>query len=253
MRHPKPLDTLNAEWCSLATSRPCGPTGIAWASITPLLQVQQVGELVQMLTDGSRGPQQCDELLWPLLKLAVEGDELAARTVLQAMLGVFSRLGHRARLRGLDDPAETALEALWSAILTYPLHRRQRVAANLAGEALGMLPMADHHLEPRPAPVHEDSPAQEAQAPDTEEAAALLLWARRHRVLNAAELELLTEVYMHGTPSAAVATAQGLSDVATRKRLSRATSKLARAVRVRLENPTSQDVLAEISLTSTRS
>lgn len=251
---PRMLQALNCQWDSTVHAQPpAGSTGISWALMSARLDRPNVGAIVQALTaTPSPAPEVADETLWSLLSLASQGDDLAARTALQAMLGALSRLGHRATLRGLEDPHETALEAMWTSIRTYPLNRRQRVAANLAGEALAALPMAEHHIAPLAQPLHEQTPTKKVSAPCTEEAAALLVWAHRHHILTQEELQMLTQVYLHGLPTSVIANCLGVGEAATRKRLSRATHKLAKAVRTKLAHPTAQEVVAEVNYELTR-
>lgn len=236
---------LNHEWDRLRTRRPASPTGLPWSRVSPALDAPQVGELLDTLLSRP-APQIADGLLWPLLLLASEGDELAARTILQATMGMAVRLSHQARHRGLEDPEEVALSALWSAIRTYPLHRRKRVAANLHGQALKALPHLGEVPCPTPVPIDANEAIPPCEHPATEEGAALLVWARTHQILREEDLLLMEQVYLREVPTGDVAAAQGLSQAAVRQRLSRATRALARAVQERLGAPSAGEVVEQV-------
>jgi DNA-directed RNA polymerase specialized sigma24 family protein len=72
---------------------------------------------------------QPDAVLGALLTEVSTGDPLAARVVLQAMLGRMVRMAGRDPAAGVDD----YLSALWCRIRSYPLAARpSRIAANLS-------------------------------------------------------------------------------------------------------------------------
>lgn len=76
---------------------------------------------------------QPDAVLGALLTEVSTGDQLAARAVLQALLGRMVQMAGRDRAAGIDD----YVSALWCQIHTYPLASRpERVAANLALDTL---------------------------------------------------------------------------------------------------------------------
>lgn len=241
------LAALNDEWSRLRTTRPVGSTGVRWSTVSDSLDVLEVGQLVDALA-ARPDPQVADAILWPLLFLAGDGDELAGRTVLQATLGLAARLSRQARTRGLEDPHEVALGALWSAIRAFPLHRRHRIAANLAGEAMKALPRADHRTIVVPDPREDWETSPEHEAPATEEVAALLVWARTHRILASEDLSLMTAVYLREVSPTVAGRHLGLSAPAVRKRLSRATRVLTTQVRERLACPSPEDVVQQVAL-----
>ena len=83
-----------------------------------------------VLARASRGD---DEVLRPLLVEAHQGDALAGRVVLQALLGRLVGMARRDREAGVDD----YVAALWCVLASYPLARRPaRIAANLALDTL---------------------------------------------------------------------------------------------------------------------
>src|SRR3954449_12847007 len=74
-----------------------------------------------------------DPTLGLLLARCADGDQLAGRVVLQAMLGKLVRMGYRDAAAEVDD----YVAALWLLIPAYPLARRpRRIAANLALDTL---------------------------------------------------------------------------------------------------------------------
>ena len=76
---------------------------------------------------------QPDAVLAALLTLVSKGDQLAARVVLQAMLGRVVRMAGRDPAAGVDD----YVSALWCRICAYPLASRpSRIAANLSMDTL---------------------------------------------------------------------------------------------------------------------
>ena len=76
---------------------------------------------------------QPDAVLGALLTEVSTGDQVAARVVLQALLGRVVQMAGRDRSAGIDD----YVSALWCQIHAYPLATRpDRVAANLALDTL---------------------------------------------------------------------------------------------------------------------
>ena len=74
-----------------------------------------------------------DAIFGALLTEVSNGDQLAARVVLQAMLGRIVRMARRDPHAGVDD----YIAALWCRIETYPLASRPyRIAANLSMDTL---------------------------------------------------------------------------------------------------------------------
>jgi DNA-directed RNA polymerase specialized sigma24 family protein len=117
---------LNDEWEELV-SRQTGAVA-RWRSrhsvLSGCLHLDDV--LLAARQDG-------DSVLGALLSENRVGDELAGRTVLQAMLGKVVLLALRDRDAEVDD----YVTAMWCRIRTYPLQTRpRRIAANLALDTL---------------------------------------------------------------------------------------------------------------------
>lgn len=116
------VDALNRDW-SVLVDRHRGLVA-RWA-----LQYEafaNCGSLDDVLAAVQLGS---DAGLRALLTEASKGDQLAARVVLQAMLGRMVRMALRDSKASIDD----YLSALWCQIQNYPLASRpERIAANLS-------------------------------------------------------------------------------------------------------------------------
>ncbi len=112
------------------------------ASQPPLAGFTGLAQIVAGISTDEAGR---DAILLALLELAQDGDRLAGRVVLQAMLGravrVASSIVRRPDVAGDRDEAQAvAVAALWQAISTYRLAARpRRVAANLALDTLALV------------------------------------------------------------------------------------------------------------------
>ena len=106
-----------------------------WAERDPSLgEFASLNALVEKVNERGRGDES-DAILLLLLRLA-PFDDLAARTVLQAMMPAMKNLTAKFSTCGAWSPEETAavvVAAMWERIRGYPVERRPRkVAANLA-------------------------------------------------------------------------------------------------------------------------
>lgn len=187
------------------------------------------GHLVEAIKNGPRS----DELLHQLLSLHQDGEDFAGRVVLQAMLGRADALTRTAAGRG-HDPHDSVC-AMWTAIATYPLHLTQRVAANLAMNALKAMSAAVADEVPGPEVIESAIHAEQTDGrldaspiSATDEAVTLMLWALDHQVLTRDEVQILA--HHHLGDGYRVAAPLGLSPHAARQRRSRAVRKLAAAV-----------------------
>lgn len=229
--HATYIGRLNHEWSSTLADQ---PTSWDLPVASPATTLQEV---LEAISDAANA----DQVLHALLQLHHAGDTTAGRVLLQTMLGATHRLTRTARSRGLPDGEADAIAAMWAAIATYPMHRTQRVAANLTLEALASLQKA----------LSSDLPASEdledlahweqscgrlsgSHGPSaSEEASEALLWALDQDVLTRDEVALLTSIYItsDSVTSAELAEVHGLSAAALRQRQHRAVRKLATAVR----------------------
>ncbi|WP_375431251.1 RNA polymerase sigma factor [uncultured Friedmanniella sp.] len=125
------VEALNADWRQLVEHRP--PQVLEWSVRRPELGDRP--ELADLLDRASAG---CDTTLHALLAEAQSGDRLAARTVLQSLLGRLVRMAARDGRASADD----YVAAAWCVLVAYPLAARPvRIAANLALDTL----KAVHH------------------------------------------------------------------------------------------------------------
>jgi hypothetical protein len=128
MQYSKVLD---AEWRRLSTSPEACRRLHSWATTHPALA--GYADLQELLNARAAGESAAGPILLALAKLAPE-DEIAARTLLQALLPRIVRL---VSTKCADDPtADEDLVALtWERIRTYPPTRTGSVAANVMRDA----------------------------------------------------------------------------------------------------------------------
>lgn len=223
------VDALNRDWAEIAAGH--DDHSLAFAVPSPVLEA--CGGLREVERRASQGQ---DLVLHALLAQAGEGDPLAARTVLQAMLGRVVRLAGRDRWGSVDE----YVAALWCVIARYPLAARPvRIAANLALDTMKAV-----HQEARWWPRG----AAEASLPGEDLDGLLDRWHQRasldHQVaaqLAAAEvieaggqLQLLDDaarallrlVYVEGLSGAQAAARHGSTPGSVRVRCSRAVRTL---------------------------
>lgn len=120
------LEVLDKEWSQLATSPRARRALIRWANThRHLAGHRDLNDVLAARRDTTRSGG-----VMRSLALLAPTDELAARTLLQAVVpGVL----HFARTRATDDDAalEEMLALAWVRIRTYPAERRGSVAANI--------------------------------------------------------------------------------------------------------------------------
>lgn len=128
---PQLLDRLHDEWQYLAGSSRAAQALDAWASDSALRGFSNLEEVVAEIQRRGR-PAESDRLLLALLRRAAV-DNLAAQTVLQALMPGLKSLMSAYQLTGEPEEVATAvIEAAFERIRRYPCERRPaRVAANL--------------------------------------------------------------------------------------------------------------------------
>ncbi|WP_375424461.1 RNA polymerase sigma factor [uncultured Friedmanniella sp.] len=206
------VDRLNADWQEILESDGSGQ-----------------GVLV------SRASRGCDVTLHALLSAAQHGDAMAARTVLQSMLGRLVQMASRDR----RSPVDVYVAAAWCVLARYPLRARPvRIAANLALDTLkavrqeaygrggATLWLAGVELE--------QLVEQEAQRRELDhgvaaglDAVSLIEAGRRLRLLDEPSGLLLETVYVRGLSGAEAARRHGSTAGSVRVRCSRALQVLA--------------------------
>jgi DNA-directed RNA polymerase specialized sigma24 family protein len=199
------LADLNAEWGVLVRSSDA--TVAAWAGrFSALDPAPDLAGLLDAIRDRP------DAAMAALLAIGREGEPLAWRVVLQAMLGTVV-LACRRR----PDRFDEAVSELWLAIAEYPLERRPRsIATNLTWTLRRRL------AEPALAPVALPPVPQDASAEAT------LTTARRLRLIDADTHRTLWLVYVAGLTSARAAEELGTTPELVRYRCSRSLRRLAR-------------------------
>ncbi len=246
---------LNTEWAHVSMTATSAAAMTGWAGSHPVLagvcSPEELRAGLPALDASGR-----DAVLLALLERAQDGDQLAARTVCQAMLPKAVRIAGSLNRRadGGGDGEEAlaeAVAALWQAIATYPVQaRRSRVAANLALTMLALVQRghvrSSHFGRPAPeVPIadvrtmgadSQQDPTIDLAASTTPDAEllALLAWAVRAEVLSRAEAQLLIRVYdvdADGRPvdGRKVAAQEGVSWPVLRQRCHRLARRLGAA------------------------
>lgn len=120
------VNALNAEWDQLVEAD--RGTVAEWARRQSALEAcEGLGHLLDAVRANP------DPVLGALVAECASGEELAGRTVLQAMLGKVVRMASSDAWAGVDD----YVAAMWMQIRTYPLQTRPvRIAANLGLDTL---------------------------------------------------------------------------------------------------------------------
>ena len=219
---------LNREWTELVDQ---AVLPAAWVAAEPALAGYH--DLAEVERRAGRG---CDEVLHALLRQARAGDRLAARTVLQALLGRVVALAGRDPQGSVDE----YVAALWCVVVRYPLTTRPvRIAANLAldtmktvhrevrwwprGGAEVQLPGDDLDLA---LDAWQRAASLDHQASAEVAAAQVIDAGRRLQILDEPTRVLLRLVYVEGLTGAEAASRHGSTAGSVRVRCSRAVRKL---------------------------
>lgn len=222
---------LNLEWVEL--SQDPEPATAGWAGRHPVFAncagLSHILEVVRAEPDGG---------LAALLAEAATGDELAARVVLQSMIGRLVQMARRDAQAGVDD----YVSAMWCEIRTYPLARRPvRIAANLALDTLKAV-RREHRWVLRgevttwpPGELLDEifhsagAVCSGAGRTDDLDAQLVLAAGRLLKVIDAPAQDLLASVYVDGLSGVEAARRHGSTASSVRVRCSRAVGRLARA------------------------
>jgi hypothetical protein len=255
------VGALNAEWVRIAAERSPDRADLlrGWADEQPaLVEIHGLAAILEAARSHSG-----DHILGALLLLARGGDQLAARTALQAMLGAAVRLARRTLAHAggdFEEAVSRAVTALWQVVRDYPVERRScRPADGISLDVLGLLTGAGRnrlHEVPAGLPTElADTPSADTEEPSDlrddfwsaarlpaaagcadEQLVVLLAWGVRSGVVGVADARLLMRLHSPADPATAVscrdvAEQLGLGHAAVRQRASRATRRLAAAVR----------------------
>ena len=131
---PGVLRQLDREWERIGGSARGRVALRRWAESEPaLVDMRSLAEVVERINERGN-PKGSDAMLFALVRVAATED-LAARTVLQAMMPSVKNLTVKFCTCGAWCPEETAAvvaAAMWERIRSYPIERRPaKVAANL--------------------------------------------------------------------------------------------------------------------------
>lgn len=231
------IGQLNAEWTRLCAD-PAAPAAVAgWAS-----RDRSLAGCASLAEVEAATRREADAVLLGLLRLGQAGDALALRTVFQLMLGKAVRIA--ATHAGRDSRANlehAAVTALWTVVAGYPVGRRPaKVAANIAMDTLHAtvreLAHQRHEVPASPDQLHPAEPSSDdsRDGPRDLELIELLAWAVGNGTVSADDATLVVDIYAPapGCPGGkAAAHRHGISWAAARQRASRATRRIAEAVR----------------------
>lgn len=198
------IAALNREWSQLCTQ------------VVPLHWEVNAGTVAEVL---AAIPGQPDQVLGVLLRHRSEGDELAGRVVLQAMLGKLVLLA-------THDPHHSAADYVtecWVQLCRYPLARRpRRIAANLALDTR-------RALWSSPAPPLTIDPAvlDGVAPPPTVDTVAMIRAATRLGLIDRPAGACLVAVYCLGLRSHEAAARLAISPELVRWRNARSIRRLA--------------------------
>ncbi len=119
------LQSLNKEWSTIADSPAARRALMRWWAVHPvLLPAADLDDVIDLGYRPDIGP----EVRRALATLAPT-DHLAARTLLQELLGGLVNLAHRV---GRDaDAVDDVVRLAWERIRTYPIHRPGSVSGNV--------------------------------------------------------------------------------------------------------------------------
>ncbi|RIQ10943.1 hypothetical protein DY240_30645 [Jiangella rhizosphaerae] len=232
------IGRLNAEWVRLCAD----PATQAAVDRWRLAEVESLDGLEAAVRRDADG------VLLALLRLGRSGDGLALRSVFQLMLGKAVRIA--ATHAGRDSRAsleQAAVTALWTVVAGYPVERRPvKVAANIAMDTLRLTvaelahqrhetPSSPEQLHPAAAgePSDPSDPSGASDPPDLE-LFELLAWAVGRGTISRDDAALLVDIYAPAPGhegGRAAAERHGISWAAARQRASRATRRIADAVR----------------------
>ena len=247
------FQALSSEWAHLCALPSMGQTLRRWAKAEPVLRAaESLGDLVDRIDAGDRSVE--DSYLLALVRLAQNGQQLAGRVLVQAMLPKLARFAATVRPtsnddRWTEDRRHIVVATFWEIIHSYPAGRRStRVAANLALDTLHRLtresrrPPADIPVNPkclasrihRPAADGVIDPAEFTGilSPDAD-LLEVIAWGLDVKAIASDDASLLVRVYLadddcHGVAS--IARELHVSPAAIRQRCSRARRRLTAAV-----------------------
>jgi DNA-directed RNA polymerase specialized sigma24 family protein len=207
------FELLDHEWRQISSDR---------TAATRLVDVCRLAGGARSLGDVERyvrsaAPADADRILLALVARVLDGEQLAARVLLQLLLPGARRLANR--WWALGDPEERAaatIAAVYRRMRTYPLHRRPgKVAVNILMDAALDLRRAVPRLRLIPSP----DPAGRAPRVDNDdrtpphpatELAELLLDAMAEGVIDRDDAEVIAQSRIADAPVPEIAARRGV-------------------------------------------
>lgn len=250
------LQQLCQEWSELHHSPSTAGVIQRWQTTLPGFDgLNSPGEITDHIDNSDQATE--DQVMQALLDAFQDGDQLAGRILLQAMLPGLTHLTRRVRApRGtqIDETLQRALTEFWWVITTTTARPSRGVAGRLQLDTLHRLtghrrdsdvweehtssmadvfdddPTADDLQDVRPL-AGEDSPVVGKAAYDADAGLLeLLLHARDTAVITADDARFLAEVYVVSDNMAHAARRLGKQPAAVRQRCARLRHRLVEAV-----------------------
>lgn len=229
---PRLFASLDAEWQTLATSTKLAPRA-CWAEDEILGGFATLGDLRAVLRASRDDHEAADQIL-AALACRASHDDLAARTLLQALLPGLVNVAKRLGCGVVNDEleADVLTEAI-ARIRMYPIERRPaRIAANITWDVFGRLARRRRQgLHIRVEPVdHLDTGVNESSADPSVEVYELVRDAVETGALRLADARLLLDIAVGHDTITERACREGIAYAAMNERWRRARNRLRLAV-----------------------
>lgn len=217
---------LDADWNRLIAAGETRHACLRWRrEDAALMHVACAQDLADEIRTAGN-PARSDALLFALVRLA-DNDDVAARTVLQALIPGMRRITqHLAVCGDAEEIDATVVACAWERIRTYPHERRpRRVAANILLDtrkaALRMCPFPDDREI-----LYPDVPAVTDDRCETENLQSLLQEAVTRHLITGDDAQLISRTRSDGRSIVTEAALQGTTVDALSKRRFRAERRL---------------------------
>lgn len=240
------LSSLNDQWRQIRHSRASRRTVARWGRTHPVLAPATDPHDILLMIDQATLTRK-DELFTALILLAQDGQDLASRILLQAMLPKLSRMAGTSRLGfPIEDRRQLIVGAFWEAVAAIRVENRHgRLAGQLALDAYNRISTTrckEDAVDPDQLPrkgrwvsvpdqdgvdaVHDQARLYPDKDSDLDE---ILEWMLRGKKLSDDEVSLMQRVYLPPEPGhtqETIAADLQISFPALRKRCSRITAKI---------------------------